>query len=373
MPWQNNTGGGGWQGGGNRNPWGSGQGGGGPQPPNIDDLIRKGQDRLKNAIPGGFGSKGAILLILVVLAMLWALTGVYTVKAGEKGVVLRFGEYVYSTEPGLNMHLPYPIESHLTPNVQQRRQTDLGFRSDDSLQQRQRPSPSQLEAESLMLTGDENIVDIKFTVFWDIKDPQLYLFNIQLPQEETVKAASESVMREIIGKTLIQQALTEGRQEIESSVQRLVQEVLDEYGTGIRIIEVKLEKVDPPTQVIDAFRDVQAAEADRETARNEADRYANRIIPEARGDAARMIQDAEAYKEQIIAKSQGEASRFIAVYNQYALAKDITRKRIYLETMEEILTGMNKVILDEGAGTGVVPYLPLPEIQKRNNANQGGQ
>ncbi|GAB4574109.1 MAG: FtsH protease activity modulator HflK [Rhodothalassiaceae bacterium] len=367
MAWQNN--GGGWQGGG-RGPWGSGpQGPRGPQqPPNLDDIVRKGQDRLKRILPGPVGGRAGVFLLLLFIVLLWVASGIYRVGANEQGVVLRFGKWVETTGPGLHWHIPWPIETALTPPVTDRKRVDIGFQQGITGRGR---TANMLE-ESLMLTGDENIVDNSFTVFWRIKDAGLYLFNIQSPQETTVKSVAESVMREIIGKTPIQSALTEGRQAIERDARERIQAVLDNYEAGITVIEVKLEKVDPPGQVIDAFRDVQAAEADRERFRNEADRYANQIIPEARGRANQVIQEAEAYREQVIARAQGEADRFLSVYEQYKLAKDVTKKRIYLETMEEILRDMDKVIMDGGAANGVVPYLALPELKKRSAAG-GGQ
>lgn len=368
MPWQNN--GGGWQGGGGRNPWGQGPGGPqGPQPPNIDEMIRKGQERLKGVLPGGVGGKSGIFLLVAIILGLWALTGFYRVQPAEQGVVLRFGEYVRQVGDGLHYHLPWPIETVTKPKVAQQNRIDVGYRSSTTTGRPVRQAS--FNEESLMLTGDENIVDIDFTVFWRIKDAGPFLFNIESPQEITIKAVAESAMREVIGKTPIQAALTEGREDIEFETQELIQRTLDDYNAGVIVTEVKLERVDPPDQVIDAFRDVQAAEADRERYRNEADAYANNIIPEARGRANQMIQEAEAYKEQVIAKASGEASRFTAVYEEYAKAKDVTKKRIYLETMEEILDNMDKIIIDDDAGSGIVPYLPLPEVEKRRG--RGGE
>ncbi|MCG8503094.1 MAG: FtsH protease activity modulator HflK [Sphingomonadales bacterium] len=368
MPWQNN--GGGWQGGGGRNPWGQGPGGPqGPQPPNIDEMIRRGQERLKGVLPGGVGGKSGIVLLIAILLGLWAFTGLYRVQPDEQGVVLRFGEYVRQVGDGLHYHLPWPIETVTKPKVEQENRVDIGYRSIQGSGRNVRQAT--FDEESLMLTGDENIVDINFAVFWRIRNAGQFLFNIQSPQEVTIKAVAESAMREVIGKTPIQVALTEGRLSVEQETQELLQRTLDDYEAGVTITQVKLEQVDPPAQVIDAFRDVQAAEADRERYRNEADAYANNIIPEARGTANRMVQEAEAYKEQVIAKASGEASRFSAVYEEYAKAKDVTKKRIYLETMEDILENMDKIIIDDEAGSGIVPYLPLPEVEKRRG--RGGE
>ncbi|WP_119420131.1 FtsH protease activity modulator HflK [Desertibaculum subflavum] len=359
MSW-NNQGGGGWQSGG-RGPWGQGPRGSGPQPPDLEELIRKGQDRLRNLLPGG-GFGGPVLWsvvgagILVLLVFLCA----YRVQPDEQGVVLRFGQWVRTTQPGLNFKWPAPIETVLTPKVTRVNRIDVGFRGGDELRS---GLLRDVPEESLMLTGDENIVDIDFSVFWQIKDAGLFLFNIQNP-EATVKAVAESAMREVIGKNQIQRILTEGRQPIEIGSQQLIQHVLDEYKAGVAVSRVNLQKVDPPNAVIDAFRDVQAAKADRERAQNEAEAYRNDIIPRARGEAERILQAAEAYKQEVVATAQGEAARFLAVYNQYKLAKDVTTKRLYLETMEEVLRGSNKIILDNKEG-GVLPYLPLNELQRR--------
>ena len=215
-----------------------------------------------------------------------------------------------------------------------------------------------------MLTGDENIVDIDYSVFWVIKDAGKFLFNIQSPLE-TVKTASETAMREVIAKSKIQSILTEGRSKIENEVQNITQGILDEYGSGIQVTQVQTQKADPPDQVIDAFRDVQAARADRERSKNEAEGYANDVIPRARGEAEKILQQAEAYKKEVVAKAEGEASRFLAIYNEYKNAKQVTQERMYLETMEKVLADIDKVIIDKNSGSGVVPYLPLPEIKKK--------
>ena len=365
MPWSNK--GGGWQGGGGDNggggggPWG--QGSGGQQPPDLEELLRKSQDNLKKFLPGGGGSGKVVALIALVLVALWASSGFYKVGADEQGVVLRFGEYDgFPKGPGLHYHLPSPIETALTPKVTRINRIDIGYRtSGDTGRSTARRDVAE---ESLMLTGDENIVDIDFAVFWRIKDAGRYLFNIDNP-EATVKATAESAMREIIGKTNIAAAFAEGRQKVEQSAQDLLQSVLDGYESGIQVTEVKLQKVDPPSAVIDSYRDVQRAKADAERERNEAEGYANDIIPRARGEAAKMVQEAEAYKAEVVARAEGDANRFLAVYNEFVQARDVTTKRLYLETMEEVLRGMNKVVIDSKGGQGVVPYLPLPELQKK--------
>lgn len=369
MPWQNNNNnnnGGPWNNGGGKNPWGQGPrggGGGGNQPPDLDELIRKSQQRLKGALPGGGGASG-ILIILLLLGLLWVgLTSWYTVKPGEEGVILRFGKYHDSVGPGFYFKLPAPVETVLTPNVERQNRVDVGFRSSLG------GNSGRFDNESLMLTGDENIVDVAFTVFWRISDAGAFLFNIQEPQAQTVKDIAESAMREVIGRRPIRDALTDAREDIQDEVRIIIQESLDAYGAGISVKEVALEQTTPPDAVIDAFRDVQAAEADRERSINEAEAYRNDVVPRARGEALKMLEEAEAYRQSTIARARGEADRFIQVYDEYKQAKDVTRRRIYLETMEEIMKDMNKVIIDGSSGSGVVPYLPLPEINNRRGGN----
>jgi membrane protease subunit HflK len=256
--------------------------------------------------------------------------------------------------------LPGPIESVLRPSVTRINRTEIGYRSNEGTSTGR---GNQVPQEALMLTGDENIVDINFTVFWVIKDARAYLFNIRDP-EMTVKSAAESAMREVIGETPIAEALAEGRGKIETDTLQLLQELLNSYNAGIDITQVQLQRVDPPDPVIDAFRDVQRAIADRARLRNEAESYRNDILPRARGDAVKIKQDAEAYRAEIVARAQGDADRFTSVYKAFAAAKDVTMQRLYIETMEEILKNSNKVVIDkaaEGSG-GVLPYLPLPGL-----------
>jgi membrane protease subunit HflK len=376
MPWSNQggggSGGGGWQGGGGRGPWGQGPGGGGGgQPPNLEDLLKKGQDRFKGALPGGkWGGKGIFLIALVLVAA-WALSGFYRVGPDEQGVVLRFGKYAATTTPGLRYHLPTPIETALTPKVTRINRVDIGFRSAGDFGRT--PASRDVTEESLMLTGDENIVDIDVAVFWRISSARDFLFNIQRP-ESTVKAVAESAMREVVGRSRIDDVLTEGRERVEQDTQEIMQAMLDSYGAGIEVTQVKLQKADPPAAVIDSFRDVQAARADQERLRNEAQAYANDIVPRARGEAEQIRQEAEGYREQTVAEAEGDVARYLAIYKEYSQAKDVTRKRLYLETLESVLAGMNKIVIDnEKGGQGVVPYLPLPEVQKRTQQNQGAQ
>ncbi len=378
MPWSNQ--GGGWQGGSGgggggggggrgRGPFGQGPGGPRPQAPDLEELLRKGQDRIRKLAPGGARSPRAIILIILIAAAIWLLTGFYRVGPDQQGVVLRFGEATRTTQPGLHYHLPSPIESVLTPRVLRINRTEIGFRGAGDFSQNR--AVRDIGEESLMLTGDENIVDIDFVVQWRIQDANMFLFNVQNP-EITVKAAAESSMREVVGQTAIQLVLAEGRIQVEQSSKELLQEILDFYETGILITEVKLQKVDPPGAVIDAFRDVQRARADLERQRNEAEAYANDIIPRARGEAEQMLQAAAGYKEQVVRTAEGDASRFLSIYNEYRLAPEVTRRRIYLETLERVFGDMNKIIIDSEAsgGQGVVPYLPLNELQSRGAGGQ---
>jgi membrane protease subunit HflK len=367
MPWSNQGGGsgGGPWGGGGKGPWGSGPQSSGPKPPDLEEILRRGQDKLRGVLPGGnMGSKGIVLVALAAVA-LWGFSGFFRVEPDELGVVLRFGKDVREVQPGLNYHLPYPIETVLTPKALRVNKIDIGMRVVDDI--RRGSAVRDVPEESLMLTGDENIVDVDFSVLWKIKPTGVgeYLFNIQNP-EGTVKAVAESAMREVVGRSDIQPILTGARQTIENAVQELMQKTLDHYGAGILVQQVQLQKVDPPTQVIDAFRDVQAARADLERSVNEAQTYANRVVPEARGRVAQITQAAEAYKSQTVAEANGQTSRFISIYDQYKKAPEVTRERMYLETMERVLGGTDKIIMDAGreGGSGVVPYLPLRELDR---------
>ena len=350
-------------------PWGTPPGGGngsgrGPVPPNIDEIIRNIQEKIKRFLPSGStGGNKPLLFGLIIIAIIWALSGLYRVLPDEQGIVLRFGKFVSTTQPGLNYHFPYPIETVLTPKVTKVNRIDIGFRSGSDTGFSS-AGVADVPEESLMLTGDENIVNIDFSVFWVIKDAGKFLFKIQDPAA-TVKATAETAMREVIAKSKLQSILTEGRSQIEIETQEIAQSLLDEYESGIQITQVQTQKADPPDQVIDAFRDVQAARADMERAKNEAQAYQNDVIPRARGEAAKILQQAEAYKKQVVAKAEGEASRFLAIYKEYSNAKRVTKERMYLETMEKVLAAVDKVIIEKNASTGVVPYLALPEIKKK--------
>ena len=351
-------------------PPGGGNGSGkGPRPPDIDAIIREIQSKIKKFLPGGSSSGGKpIGLVLIILAFIWLASGLYRVLPDEQGVVLRFGKFTSTTQPGLNYHIPFPVETVLTPKVTKVNRMDVGFRSERDSGFSSGGGVADVPEESLMLTGDENIVNIDFSVFWVIKDAGKFLFQIQDPQG-TVKAAAETAMREVVAKSRIQQILTEGRAKIENETQEIIQSILDEYNSGIQITQVQTQKADPPDQVIDAFRDVQAARADMERSKNEAEAYANDVIPRARGEAAKIMQAAEAYKQKVVAAAEGEASRFVSIYTEYAKAKEVTQERMYLETMEKVLADIDKVIIEKNAGSGVVPYLPLPELGKKKAKN----
>jgi len=361
MPWSNQGGG----------PWGSGPQSSGPTPPDLEELLRRSQDRLKGILPGGnLGGRGVLLIVLAAIVV-WGFSGFFRVEPDELGVVLRFGQYTRDAKPGLNYHLPYPVETVLTPKVTRVNRIDIGMRLIED-PRRSQPQLRDIPEESLMLTGDENIVDVDFSVFWLVKTGGAgeYLFNIQNP-EGTVKAVAESAMREVIGRSEIQAILTGARQATETAVHDLMQKTLDHYQAGIQVTQVQMQKVDPPAQVIDSFRDVQAARADLERAQNEGQTYANRVVPEARGRAAQVTQSAEAYREQTVADARGRAARFSKVLDEYKKAPDVTRQRLYLETMERVFGGIDKVIIDQGngqpgvSGSGVVPVLPLNELIKR--------
>src|SRR3954453_4368115 len=337
MPWKN-QGGGPW-GSGPKGPWGSGPQPVGPRPPDLEDLLRRGQDKLQQILPGGYFSGMGIALLLIAALAIWGLSGFFRVQSEELGVVLRFGKLVRTVPLGLNSPLPYPIETVLLPKALRVSTISIGMTLIDDPARRGR-TMRDVPEESLMLTGDENIVDVDFTVLWRIKPDGVgaYLFNIQNP-EGTVKAVAESGMREVIGRSEIQPILTGAGTLTEANVQELMQKTLDGYGSGVQIQQVQMQKVDPPAQVIDSFRDVQAAQADLQRLQNEAQTYANRVVPDARGRAAQILQVAEGYQQQAIAEAKGQSARFEKVYDEYRKAPDVTRQRIFLETMERILGG----------------------------------
>ena len=346
----------------NNNPWGSSGGGNGRnQGPDIDNVIRDLQNKFKGFVPGSFFGKLGPIVLLVAFILIWLATGFYRVLPDEQGVVLQFGKFIKTTQPGLNYHIPYPVERALTPKVTKVNRIEIGYRqSPDNRTTQIRDVPE----ESLMLTGDENIVDIDFSVFWIINEAGKFLFNVQVP-ELTIKEAAETSMREVIGQSKIQSIFTEGRTEIEDKARVLIQSIVDDYQMGVTITQVQTQKADPPGEVIDSFRDVQAARADLERQRNEAEAYANDIIPRARGEAEEILQNAEGYKQKVIADSEGKAARFLSIQSEYAKAPVVTKQRIFYETMESVFGDMDKIIIDKNSGQGVLPYLPLPEISKK--------
>ena len=367
MSWKEPGSGGPW--GGGQGPWGHGPGkSNGPTPPDFDELFRKGRDRFRRIWPpgsgGGSGRGGQpgpgrwVILAVIVILVFWIGRGFFTVAPDEEGVVMRFGRFDRTVPPGLNYRLPYPIEDEIKVPVTRINRIEIGFRSPGP--GGFRPSPTELDNENLMLTGDENIVDINFSVFWQVKDPEQFLFDIRDP-EGTVKVVAESAMREVIGQLPIRAPLSESRTLIAQRTRDRMQQLLDTYKAGISVVQVQLLKADPPAEVIDAFNDVQRAKADQERASNDAEAYRNSIIPVARGDAERIVQEAEAYKEQTVDLAQGDAQRFVSVLQAYKAAPDVTARRLYIETMESVLKNAEKVVVDPQV-KGITPYLPLPQL-----------
>lgn len=357
-------------------PWGGGgdngddddrnkgnQGGQPPQVPDIDELVRKGSEQLKVLMGGGGGGgkrgaggsgmgKGSIGLVALAAIALWGFASFYSVKPEEQSVELLFGKYYDTGNPGLNF-APWPFISAQILPVTRENTEDIGVGS----------RGSRLE-EGLMLTGDENIVDIDFQVVWNITDAPKFLFNLADAQE-TIRAVSEAAMREVIARSDLAPILNRDRAAISQEVRGLIQGTLDTYNSGVNIVRLNFDKADPPVEVIDSFRDVQAAEQERDTLEKRADAYANERLAAARGSSVQLLQTAEAYRAQVVNTATGEASRFLSVYEEYAKAEDVTRKRLYLETMERVLSGVTKIVVDENiGGSGVVPYLPLTELNK---------
>ena len=381
MSWDNQGGGGPWGNnggsGGSGSPWGRGTGGqgGGQTPPDIDEVIRRGQAKLRGLLPKGFGGWKAGVLIALVLLGIWAANGFYRVQPNQEGVPVLLGRFVgTTTNPGLHWNWPAPIGKVYTPDVTAENRIEVGLRTSGE-SSRRGASVRDMPEESQMITGDENIVDIDFVVFWRISDAPNYLFNIKNP-DETVKMAAESVMRAIIGQTPIQEALTSRREDIEARTLSSLQKLMSEYQAGIQVRQVQLLAVLPPKNVIDAFDEVSRARQDMDRLKNEAEAFRNDIVPRARGEAQQLLQGAEAYRQEVVNRAQGDANRFNSVYQAYRQSKDVTTTRIYLETLESIFSNVNKVIIDSevgNAGGGVVPYLPLPEIKKKQQNNSGSQ
>lgn len=367
MPWSNQSGGGGpWGGGGNGSnnggggggPWGQGpQGprGGGNQPPDLEDIIRKGQDQLRRSLPGGGGFSPLMgVLIVAVLAVVYLMQAIYTIQPDELGVELRFGKpKTEVSEPGIHFHF-WPVETYEVVNIREN-QINIGSGGASS--------------SGLMLSGDQNIVDVVFTVLFQVVAPNDYLFNVNDPVG-MVRQVAESAMREVVGKRPAQDIFRDARAGIADEVRQITQNTLDSYGAGIQINRVNIEDVAPPREVADSFDEVQRAEQDEDRFVEEANKYSNRILGNARGEAAQILEDAAAYKNRVVEEAKGEAQRFISVYDEYAKAPEVTRKRLFLETMEGVLRDSDKVIVEQGNGQGVVPYLPLPEINKRRDQGE---
>jgi membrane protease subunit HflK len=365
MNWNNNNNN-------NNDPWGPGGnnpwGGKKSNIHDIEDSIKKAKEKF-----GKFklGSPKNFSILLIVVLILWLASGFYRVEPDEQGIELLFGKWNQTTtQPGLHYFFPTPIGQTITPKVEVIRKINVGFRSSSDLGFASNTNAERkVIEESLMLSGDQNIADVGFTVLYKIKDAGKFLFKLRNP-ESTVKDMSESVMREIVGQRDLQFLLTEGRQEVEQDVRNLLQDILDSYESGILIQSIQLQSIDPPDQVIDAFDEVQRAKQDKERLVNEANSYLNKIVPNARGEAAKLIEEARAYKEQVVKQAEGVAQNFVDVYNSYKDAKEVTRRRIYLETLRVVLEGDNKIILDDnGTGQGVVPYLPLNELKKDKGNN----
>jgi len=370
MPWNDNKGGGGgWTpGGGGRGPWGQGpnNGGGGRgqgpniRPPDLDEVFRRGRDWLKKMFPNQ--SPGGMLIALVggALLLLWIATGFYQIQPAEQGIVLRFGQYVDTINSGLHVRLPPPLETVLRANVGARNQINIGFRPGADGRSTQ---TADLTPESMMLTGDANIMHVQFTISWQITNAQDFFFQVD-DVEPTIRAVADSAMREAVGQSQVDLILTKDRAKIQEQVRSTMQAVLDSYRAGVTILAVALQDTKPPAPVVEAFNDQQASDTDRQRSINEAETYAGSIVPKARGDASKILQDAEAFKTQAVTLAQGEAQRFKSIYQQYRSAPEVTRERLYVETMQRILSRSNKILIDGKGTSGVTPYLPLPELRR---------
>jgi membrane protease subunit HflK len=365
-----------------KGPWGSGGGPGGRLPPELENLLTKLRALFDRLLGSGRGGSGLAIVASVAILAIWLVTGFYRVEPDEQGLVLRFGAYVGSTPPGLNYHAPWPIETALILPVTRINRVEVGFVSAAGEEPEVAPrfldgngAPARglpgrdVTAESLMLTGDENIVDINASVFWRISDAAAYAFKTRNPGA-TVKSVAESVLRQVIGHTQIQSALTEGRAAIEQAVTTGTQAILNQYGSGVEITQVQLQKVDPTPEVIGSFRDVQRANTDADTARNEAQSYANDIVPRARGEAAAILAQANGAKQAAVSAANGESQRFLSVFAAYSLAKDVTIKRLYIETMQDVLRNSPSIVIDDKLRS-ILSTLPLTAPNQPPSALQG--
>jgi membrane protease subunit HflK len=367
MPWDNNTGGGGRNNGGG--PWGQPPGGGGPRKPggtpSLEDILNRGRDSFRGGLPGGVpGGRWAVLGVVVVVAGLWLSQCFYSLAPQEVGVELFLGKPMAQlSEQGLHfMFWPFQTVERV---VTTENQTEIGSIN---------AGDTQSSNEGLMLTADQNIVDVKFSVLWQVSDPAKFLFDVNDPTA-MVRAAGESAMREVVGRRPADDIFRTAKAAVALDVEQITQGILDSYGAGVHVTQVTLENVAPPVEVADAFDEVQRAEQDEDRFQEEARQYANTKLGGARGQAAQIRESAAAYKDQVVKQAQGQAARFTAIYEQYAKAPEVTRQRIYLETMEQVLADVNKVVVDKSATGGVVPYLPLPSLAptaaSRSPANAG--
>lgn len=349
------------QNGGGQNPWNHTPGGGPQKPvPDFDSLKKAGQSVLNDFMGGNASGGKTFLIFALLLLVFWGISGFFQVNATQLGIVMRLGVVQRIENPGLHYRLPYPFEDAIMVDVTLAQRIAVGYQNADDYSMR--GDEIRKAGESMMLTGDENIIDISFDVTWQVDPVRVkdYVFRVKEPRT-TVKAVAESAMREIIGQTSIQTAITTGRAEIEMKTLELMQKILDQYQTGVQVTQVNLRASMPPAEVADAFQDVTRARSDKETKINQADTYRNNIVPEAEGQAAKMLQEAGAYKEQIVNQAQGNAQRFISVYQSYQGAREVTAKQMYLETMETVLQGANKLVVDPSL-KGVSTYLPLQNI-----------
>ncbi len=355
---------------GRNNPWGSpptNGGGRGNEPQDLDELIKNAQEGLRDVLPNNMNSGLAVILLVLAVVTLWLASGFHIINPGEYGVIQRFGAWSRTqTDEGLGYHFPTPIEQITKVNVNQQRSMSIGY-TDSKVTRRGGISLSRMgvQDESLMLTADRNIVDLQMTIQWDIKSAEDYLFKIK-DQENTIKKVAESAIREVVGQTEMFTIITTGRVIVEDKVKQIIQDNLDEYNSGVNIKQVLIQKAEVHPDVQRAFQDVQSANQDAENTENIARAYREEILPVARGQATKLIQEAQAYRESQIAKANGDAERFTSIYNAYLLGKDVTKERLYIETMESVLGNAEKIIIDSKAGgQGVVPYLPLNQLSSK--------
>ncbi len=350
---------------GGKSPWGSGSGsgGGGQEPPDIDEMLRKAQDNFRQVMPGNFRGGKLIGLGVLAVLLLWLASGFYVVNPGEHAVIQRFGAWSRTqAEPGLGYHLPVPIETATILNVEEIQKMNIGFA--EAYSRGGVVGTRDVPEESLMLTSDRNIVDLDLEIQWNIKSSEDFLFEIR-DQANTIKKVAESAIREVVGQTNMFPIITNKRQEVADRTKAIIQENLDEYNSGVNITQILIQTAEVHPDVQNAFQDVQSAKQDAEDVQNRAEAYREDILPKARGKAIQMLQQAEAYKQSTVARANGDGQRFESVYEAYLSGKDVTKERIYIETMENVLRNAEKIILDEKSGSGVVPYLPLGELKKK--------